>query len=117
MIRRPPRSTRTETLVPYTTLFRAVDNQGQCSQRRACAHDIEGFGAVYIQGVAVCARLEFQRQHAHAEQVAAVAALEAFGDNGFHPGQAYALGGPVARRAMTIEIVSAAGRARAWQEL
>src|SRR3546814_3258451 len=28
----------------------AVDNQGQCSQRRACAHDIEGFGAVYIQG-------------------------------------------------------------------
>src|SRR3546814_1062252 len=85
MIRRPPRSTRTETLVPYTTLFRSVDNQGQCRQRRACAHDIEGFGAVYIQGVAVCARLEFQRQHAHADQVAAVDALEAFGDNGFHP--------------------------------
>src|SRR3546814_11685719 len=25
MIRRPPRSTRTDTLVPYTTLFRSVD--------------------------------------------------------------------------------------------
>src|SRR3546814_12981672 len=25
MIRRPPRSTRTDTLLPYTTLFRSVD--------------------------------------------------------------------------------------------
>src|SRR3546814_18418340 len=25
MLRRPPRSTRTDTLVPYTTLFRSVD--------------------------------------------------------------------------------------------
>src|SRR3546814_7951280 len=30
MIRRPPRSTRTDTLFPYTTLFRsAVDDQGR----------------------------------------------------------------------------------------
>src|SRR3546814_11076441 len=29
MLRRPPRSTRTDTLFPYTTLFRAVP-QGQC---------------------------------------------------------------------------------------
>src|SRR3546814_19689968 len=28
MIRRPPRSTRTDTLFPYTTLFRAVFLQG-----------------------------------------------------------------------------------------
>src|SRR3546814_3345768 len=27
MIRRPPRSTRTDTLFPYTTLFRSVDQQ------------------------------------------------------------------------------------------
>src|SRR3546814_15005222 len=26
MIRRPPRSTRTDTLFPYTTLFRAIDD-------------------------------------------------------------------------------------------
>src|SRR3546814_4524542 len=28
MIRRPPRSTRTDTLFPYTTLFRSGDNPG-----------------------------------------------------------------------------------------
>src|SRR3546814_14405679 len=28
MIRRPPRSTRTDTLFPYTTLFRSVNVQG-----------------------------------------------------------------------------------------
>src|SRR3546814_4291135 len=32
MIRRPPRSTRTDTLFPYTTLFRSEDRQSQ-----ACA--------------------------------------------------------------------------------
>src|SRR3546814_4723991 len=31
MIRRPPRSTRTDTLFPYTTLFRSV-----CSESRSC---------------------------------------------------------------------------------
>src|SRR3546814_486431 len=29
MIRRPPRSTRTDTLFPYTTLFRSGNNQGE----------------------------------------------------------------------------------------
>src|SRR3546814_2392331 len=29
MIRRPPRSTRTDTLFPYTTLFRSQDHQGK----------------------------------------------------------------------------------------
>src|SRR3546814_5013062 len=28
MIRRPPRSTRTDTLFPYTTLFRSTDSAG-----------------------------------------------------------------------------------------
>src|SRR3546814_9440217 len=28
MIRRPPRSTRTDTLFPYTTLFRSLGNEG-----------------------------------------------------------------------------------------
>src|SRR3546814_18835662 len=42
MIRRPPRSTRTDTLFPYTTLFRSTQRvlgQPQLSQlRRLCAH-------------------------------------------------------------------------------
>src|SRR3546814_11727329 len=29
MIRRPPRSTRTDTLVPYTTLFRSYDEKNR----------------------------------------------------------------------------------------
>src|SRR3546814_13908240 len=29
MIRRPPRSTRTDTLFPYTTLFRSIADQGK----------------------------------------------------------------------------------------
>src|SRR3546814_5567860 len=33
MIRRPPRSTRTDTLFPYTTLFRSRERQ-LCRQRR-----------------------------------------------------------------------------------
>src|SRR3546814_12131274 len=35
MIRRPPRSTRTDTLFPYTTLFRSLDYHG----------DMETYGA------------------------------------------------------------------------
>src|SRR3546814_7562348 len=36
MIRRPPRSTRTDTLFPYTTLFRSVGARNDaCGRRRA----------------------------------------------------------------------------------
>src|SRR3546814_5444923 len=34
MIRRPPRSTRTDTLFPYTTLFRSC----QCGRNFSCLH-------------------------------------------------------------------------------
>src|SRR3546814_15557444 len=37
MIRRPPRSTPTDTLFPYTTLFRPPRARGWCALRRACA--------------------------------------------------------------------------------
>src|SRR3546814_11188960 len=35
MIRRPPRSTRTDTLFPYTTLFRSVHGVGEVDGGRA----------------------------------------------------------------------------------
>src|SRR3546814_8897506 len=41
MIRRPPRSTRTDTLFPYTTLFRSF-------ARFACSHLVELFHAKAI---------------------------------------------------------------------
>src|SRR3546814_13703202 len=50
MIRRPPRSTRTDTLFPYTTLFRSRrrkrgDGQGDQQQRKAAAHGSVAFHA------------------------------------------------------------------------
>src|SRR3546814_2644877 len=37
MIRRPPRSTRTDTLFPYTTLFRSEEKDGSRANM-ACSH-------------------------------------------------------------------------------
>src|SRR3546814_2588239 len=41
MIRRPPRSTRTDTLFPYTTLFRSVPRSG-CRPGGAAARTAAG---------------------------------------------------------------------------
>src|SRR3546814_3706654 len=40
MIRRPPRSTRTDTLFPYTTLFRSIGDLGLLFGLRAIAIEI-----------------------------------------------------------------------------
>src|SRR3546814_17386916 len=37
MIRRPPRSTRTDTLFPYTTLFRSIHALSAASSSRSCS--------------------------------------------------------------------------------
>src|SRR3546814_13502457 len=44
MIRRPPRSTRTDTLFPYTTLFRSIRMQGQPigEEFGPCHADLQG---------------------------------------------------------------------------
>ena len=59
--------------------------------------DVEGFPAREAQALRRIARLELKRQHAHADQVRAVDALEALGDDGPDAEQARPLGGPVAR--------------------
>src|SRR3546814_7969380 len=50
MIRRPPRSTRTDTLFPYTTLFRSHGDRGDAGRRPhdgyPHAHPIEGLRSV-----------------------------------------------------------------------
>src|SRR3546814_17161852 len=50
MIRRPPRSTRTDTLVPYTTLFRSLLDVGKTTSntchRPYAANNIYGFPAI-----------------------------------------------------------------------
>src|SRR3546814_3797196 len=46
MIRRPPRSTRTDTLFPYTTLFRSRVAHGK---GRAAAVDLSGKSGHFLQ--------------------------------------------------------------------
>src|SRR3546814_14913391 len=44
MIRRPPRSTRTDTLFPYTTLFRSAERADMFAARDALGTGAVGFG-------------------------------------------------------------------------
>src|SRR3546814_4007742 len=52
MIRRPPRSTRTDTLFPYTTLFRSVRERGARARatRRASRHRSTPFRQLWPRG-------------------------------------------------------------------
>src|SRR3546814_11297285 len=68
MIRRPPRSTRTDTLFPYTTLFRSQD---QCRRAEAGRPHHRRFGRVYgaqprqggLYGKPALARLRRSEEH------------------------------------------------------
>src|SRR3546814_10211205 len=43
MIRRPPRSTRTDTLFPYTTLFRSISNDSKLELGEITIRNIFGY--------------------------------------------------------------------------
>src|SRR3546814_16712414 len=61
MIRRPPRSTRTDTLFPYTTLFRSLDPRVEETEAGLIAQRRVGELALldlHIDGVAVDRRLQ-----------------------------------------------------------
>src|SRR3546814_19782212 len=95
MIRRPPRSTRTDTLVPYTTLFRArwkrdacrlgrgdrtdKDLTGHASQSRGCARS--GEIRVNLRIIVISRPLRGQGVNARASDTAS-----------FRPGNAPRLG-------------------------
>src|SRR3546814_2324582 len=53
MIRRPPRSTRTDTLFPYTTLFRSTSSNAFVS--------LQGGVAIFIHDVATVLRMQGER--------------------------------------------------------
>src|SRR3546814_19044779 len=48
MIRRPPRSTRTDTLFPYTTLFRSAPTYERTHGHRERAWDSDRVGRGYV---------------------------------------------------------------------
>src|SRR5262249_51470043 len=68
----------------------------------AHARDGHSLGAGQLELIPAHAVEELQRQHAHADQVRAMDALEAFSDHSSHAKQARALGGPVARGAGAV---------------
>src|SRR3546814_9301218 len=58
MIRRPPRSTRTDTLFPYTTLFRSVvavgpAAAGECDRHRKRQRDPENTRLLIVEHIGV----------------------------------------------------------------
>src|SRR3546814_15382530 len=50
MIRRPPRSTRTDTLFPYTTLFRSVDSRTK-PDKAAILHEATRLTIIIIRTI------------------------------------------------------------------
>src|SRR3546814_238685 len=58
MIRRPPRSTRTDTLFPYTTLFRSLLRPGHTSGRAPFSQIAAGAHCRIVANVAVDKRQE-----------------------------------------------------------
>ena len=79
-----------------------MHDQGQRCARRAGADDVVRFRAVEAQREPRGAGQELAGQHAHADQVGAVDALEALGHDRLDAGEAHALGRPVARAALAV---------------
>src|SRR3546814_11399533 len=79
-----------------------MNDQRQRRARLALADDVKGFGAVDVQRQARGARLELQRQRAHADQFGAVDTLDAFGDDRRNAPQTHDLGRPVTRTSLPL---------------
>src|SRR3546814_9736533 len=63
MIRRPPRSTRTDTLFPYTTLFRSLGHGHHLVERRGDqARKPDHVGIIFVRGFE-----DLRPGHHHAE--------------------------------------------------
>src|SRR3546814_12561480 len=76
MIRRPPRSTRTDTLFPYTTLFRSLVGDRRRALDRAVERDLRHAGeadAFQRGGGALKDRYAFVDFDAHADELRVVA--------------------------------------------
>src|SRR3546814_13798450 len=87
MIRRPPRSTRTDTLFPYTTLFRALrlGDRGDEALRRVRSHGVGDALGEGLHLVPAGARL----QRRDAVQALAAGGLHAARQAGLAPALAH----------------------------
>src|SRR3546814_2918025 len=76
MIRRPPRSTRTDTLVPYTALFRSIDRlQHQARGIGGRAGGIGRLGDVVDRPVILVVALANAREHRSEEHTSELQSL------------------------------------------
>src|SRR3546814_17575149 len=71
MVRRPPRSTRTDTLFPYTTLFRSFDNIIGANGVRRIDHQCVS-GVVHVEAEALKTLGDARFGFLQAEEEAAV---------------------------------------------
>src|SRR3546814_7390305 len=76
MIRRPPRSTRTDTLFPYTTLFRSYDEQALAKSnaengqfRSSPSPEYRSFPAFTTSDRSNCSRAGPQNARKHSSEV------------------------------------------------
>src|SRR3546814_13658857 len=74
MIRRPPRSTRTDTLFPYATLFRSGDGSGKGDRPAGRRDDVAAVAVVVKPGARTGGRASDQR--AAGTEVEVVAGVE-----------------------------------------
>ncbi len=85
--------------------LRAARGDFDLAARNECvgqALDVENFQARQSERFQIFARQKFERQHAHADQIAAMNALETFGEHGADAEKDRPLGGPIARGAGAI---------------
>src|SRR3546814_3290870 len=68
MIRRPPRSTRTDTLFPYTTLFRS-SIPGACASDDASTMDVTVLGAGVVGMATAYAAAQAVRSEEHTSEL------------------------------------------------
>src|SRR3546814_16960985 len=64
MIRRPPRSTRTDTLFPYTTLFRSAERAATASADLAAAENAENLREQADKAARDAAKADKTKAHA-----------------------------------------------------
>src|SRR3546814_17972389 len=100
MIRRPPRSTRTDTLFPYTTLFRSRETGGKLDRSRrvsanAVARNTQIFGRrriiVIIDIIAVVEQVQNVNAEPQTRFLADEAERDIFGDRDVHLAETPAL--------------------------
>src|SRR3546814_6228890 len=76
MIRRPPRSTRTDTLFPYTTLFRSRDPATRSAARSAATVRVTGLLRMSEPGGAFLHHNDPDNGRWYSRDVAAIAAAQ-----------------------------------------